>query len=478
MTNESHSPRRLPESSSAAPLPGPSAGRAFLVSIGRRTMAAASTASASASRGSSENLMTPLATPMLTLGSDPTCGLCLRDPAVSARHARIESRGETWIIRDLQSPTGVFVNDTRINEAPLKDLDRIQIGETVLLFRAGEEDKNKLTSKNLDWSVQLERLPSFAATDFPVLMTGPSGAGKEVLATAIHNSSKRRKAAFITINCSALSENLIESELFGHVKGSFTGATHDRKGAFEAARGGTLFLDEIGDLPLSLQPKLLRALENKEIRPVGSDRTIETDVRVLAATHKDLELMVHQGRFREDLYWRLNVCGIKPPALKSRMEDFTDLVYHFAKQMRVRLSHGAIERMREHSWPGNIRELKNVVSRASAYFPGAHIQAEDIDTLIDRPLKISPEAFYVAEGNLTEDIETLLPGSGGTVSSGALSSGGRVMREIEREMIIRRLVANRGNQRQTAIDLGMPKSTLHDRLKTYSIDLDQIKHLA
>ena len=411
---------------------------------------------------------------MLTLGSDPSCGLCLRDPAVSPRHARIESRGETWILRDLQSPTGVFVNDTRVNEAPLTDLDRIQIGETVLLFRSGDEDKNKLASKNQDWSLQLERLPSFAATDFPVLMTGPSGAGKEILANAIHSSSKRRKGAFVTINCSALSESLIESELFGHVKGSFSGATHDRKGAFEAARGGTIFLDEIGDLPLSLQPKLLRALENKEIRPVGSDRTIETDVRVLAATHKDLELMVQQGRFREDLYWRLNVCAIKPPALKNRMEDFTDLVYLFAKQMRVRLSHGAIERLREHSWPGNIRELKNVISRASAYFPGAHIQVEDIETLIDRPLMIAPEAFYVAEGTIPEDSSDTT----GAGAIGAMSSGGRVMREIEREMIIRRLVANRGNQRQTAIDLGMPKSTLHDRLKTYSIDLNQIKQFA
>lgn len=463
MTLESQFPPRLPESTSASPLPGPSAGRAFLISLDRRSKSTAD--------GIAENVMTPLSTPLLTLGSDPSCGLCLKDPEVSARHARIESRGETWFVRDLQSPTGVFVNNARITEAALNDLDRIQIGETVLLFRIGEEDKNKLTSKNADWNRQLERLPSFAATDFPVLMTGPSGAGKEVLANAIHTSSRRRKNSFVTINCSALSESLIESELFGHVKGSFTGATHDRKGAFESARGGTIFLDEIGDLPLSLQPKLLRALENKEIRPVGGDRTIETDVRVLAATHKDLELMVQQGRFREDLYWRLNVCVIKPPALKNRMEDFTDLVYTFAKQMRVRLSHGAIERLRDHAWPGNIRELKNVVSRASAYFPGAHIQAEDIETLIDRPLTVSPEAFYVAEGNLGDE-------GSEAIATGALSSGGRVMREIEREMIIRRLVANRGNQRQTAIDLGMPKSTLHDRLKTYSIDLNQIKQFA
>lgn len=444
---------QLPESNLETPLPGPSAGQAYLVAIARPSGRLSAPAS------------TPLSGPMLTIGSDATCGLRLFDASVSPRHARIESRGESWLIRDLQSSQGVFVNDTRVNEAPLSDLDRVQIGESVLLFRIGEADKGRLTSKNIAWNLQLDRLPAFASTDFPVLMTGPSGAGKEVIANSIHSSSKRRAGAFVTINCSALSESLIESELFGHVKGSFTGATHDRKGAFEMARGGTIFLDEIGDLPLSLQPKLLRALENKEIRPVGSDRTVETDVRVLAATHKDLELMVKQGRFREDLYWRLNVCSIKPPALKDRMEDFTDLVYFFCKQMRVRLSFGAIECLREHSWPGNVRELKNVISRASAYYPGQHIQPEDIETLIDRQMAIQPEAFHLAEPR--PDLQNS-PGP----------AGGSVMREIEREMIIRRLVANHGNQRKTAVDLGMPKSTLHDRLKTYSIDLNQIKQLA
>ena len=444
---------QLPESNLETPLPGPSAGRAYLIAMARPSGRLSGPAS------------TPLSGPMLTIGSDASCGLRLFDSTVSPRHARIESRGDSWLIRDLQSAQGVFVNDTRVNEAPLTDLDRVQIGEAVLLFRIGEADKGRLASKNIAWGLQLDRIPSFASTDFPVLMTGPSGAGKEILANAIHASSRRRTGAFVTINCSALSESLIESELFGHVKGSFTGATHDRKGAFEAARGGTIFLDEIGDLPLSLQPKLLRALENKEIRPVGSDRTVDTDVRVLAATHKDLETMVRQGRFREDLYWRLNVCAIKPPALKDRMEDFTDLVYFFCRQMRVRLSFGAIEHLREHSWPGNIRELKNVISRAAAYYPGHHIQPEDIEMLIDRQMAIAPEAFHLAEPTFESPATPT-------------TAGGSVMREIEREMIIRRLVANRGNQRKTAVDLGMPKSTLHDRLKTYSIDLSQIKELA
>lgn len=316
------------------------------------------------------------------------------------------------------------------------------------------------TSRNPAWSKQLEKLPGFAMTDFPVLLIGPSGSGKEILARAIHAASSRSKGPFVSINCGALSESLIESELFGHVRGSFTGAMNDRKGAFETARGGTLFLDEIGDLPLALQPKLLRAIENKEIRPVGSDRTIEANVRILAATHKDLATAVRLGRFREDLYWRLNVCQLRPPALNQRMEDFVDLAYSFCRQNRVRLTHAAIEHLRSHSWPGNVRELKNVIARAAAYYPGHAIQAADIADLIDR-----------VPANHAVDASEFMPPSI-SIEDG---TNGNIMREIEREMIIRRLVANRGNQRQTAIDLGMPKSTLHDRIKDYSIDLLQIK---
>lgn len=443
----------LPESTQTPRLSDPSAGRAYLVQIGR----------------AGNRISTPLSSPLLILGSDSSCGLCIKDPTVNARHARIESRGDVWTIRDLHSTQGVFVNDTRVNDAPLADLDRIRLGEAVLLFCIGEEGKNSMTSKNENWNLQLERLPAVSSTDFPVLMIGPSGSGKEVIAKAIHQASRRRAGPYVTINCSAMSESLIESELFGHVRGSFTGATHDRKGAFETARGGTLFLDEIGDLPLSLQPKLLRAIENKEIRPVGSDRLIETDVRILAATHKDLNSMVAKGKFREDLYWRLNVCMIKPPALQNRMEDFTEFVYYFCKQMRVRLSHGAIEQLRTHDWPGNIRELKNVIARAAAYFPGHHIQADEIETLLERRTSLPSAALGAASVDTLERMDSV---------NRPTNAGGSVMREIEREMIIRRLVANRGNQRQTAIDLGMPKSTLHDRLKTYSIDLDEIKQLA
>ncbi len=402
--------------------------------------------------------------PFATIGKDSGCSVVIDDDSLSDRHARFEKRGATWALRDLQSLSGVFVNDVQVNEVTLKELDQIKIGTTVFLFSLEKTRKGLIGSKNEAWNAALSRLPAFAQTDFPVLLTGPSGSGKEVLAQAVHQNSRRAKQPLVTINCGALSESLIESELFGHVRGSFTGATHDRQGAFESARGGTLFLDEIGDLPLTLQPKLLRALENSEIRPVGSDRTVRTDVRIIAATHKDLAKLVRTGQFRADLFWRLNVCVLQPPSLNERMEDFTDLIYEFCKQMRVGLSHGAIERLREHTWRGNVRELRNLIARARAYFPGERLDVSEVEWLLAQTPNI--------EADSTVDATTA-----NTLTTPSEARNGNVMREIEREMIVRRLLANRGNQRKTALELGLPKSTLHDRLKTYSIDLEEIRKL-
>ncbi len=406
--------------------------------------------------------------PFTTIGRDASCAIVIDDELLSDRHVRFEKRGATWTLRDLQSKTGVLVNDVQVADASLKELDQIKIGTSMLLFSLEKTRKGLIGSKNEEWNTALSRLPAFAQTDFPLLLTGPSGSGKEVLARAVHQSSRRANGPMVTINCGALSESLIESELFGHVRGSFTGATHDRQGAFETARGGTLFLDEIGDFPLGLQPKLLRALENSEIRPVGSDRTVHTDVRIIAATHKDLGKMVRTGRFRADLFWRLNVCVLCPPALNERMEDFTDLVYEFCKQMRVGLSHGAIERLRQHTWRGNVRELRNLIARARAYFPGERLDVREVEWLLAQTPNVEPE-------QTSEQTIDALTASSLTVPSGTRDAHGSVMREIEREMIVRRLLANGGNQRKTAIELGMPKSTLHDRLKSYSIDLEEIR---
>jgi DNA-binding NtrC family response regulator len=390
---------------------------------------------------------------VVTIGKDETCQVRLYGENVSDRHARLERKDSGFLIRDLRTLQGTYLNEARVMEAFLQEGDVLRVGDTEMTFttHAANNDEFPMKSRNPVWHSELQALNNVATTDFPVLILGPSGTGKDLIAEALHEQSTRRKGPFVSVNCSALSETLIESELFGHVKGSFTGAINDRKGAFEAARSGTLFLDEIGDLSYSLQAKLLRAIENGEIRPVGADRNVKTDVRVLAATHQNLSEKIQDGSFRSDLYFRLNVVSISPPALSLRMEDFEDLLYTFAKKLRVRFSFGAIARLKKHPWPGNIRELKNLVNRAAALYPRQQIEESHIEKLIDKSL--------------------LDPGE----QQKSLQANSPVIREIEKQMIIKRLIVNKGNQRRTAHDLGMPKSTLHDRLKYYDIDPSQFK---
>lgn len=391
------------------------------------------------------------------IGTDPSCTIPFPSKKASTRHARIEKKEDQFILRDLRSTDGTYLNGTRILEAFLQDADIIRLGDTEFRVSQLQEhnDDRRLKSKNSDWDAQLCQLPSVSQTEFPVLLLGPSGAGKDILARFIHDHSERRKGPFVSVNCSALTETLIESELFGHIKGSFTGAITDRKGAFEAARGGTLFLDEIGDLPYGLQAKLLRALENNEIRPVGSDRNVQTDVRIVAATHQNLTSKIEDQQFRSDLYFRLNVINLRVPSLKERMEDFDDLFYSIAKIHRVRFSFTAIQQLKEHHWPGNIRELKNVILRASAFYPKQSIEPEHINRLIDKVVGEVPHQYKTESINRNASVN--------------------VIKEIERQMIIKRLAANQGNQRRTAADLGIPKSTLHDRLKIYNIKIDDFK---
>lgn len=388
------------------------------------------------------------------IGRDSACHIVISQPEVNERHCRIEKKDQNYFIRDLRSTLGTFVNDTQVHEAILNEKDLIRVGNTMMYFTYETTDNVEdfpMQSKNPLWDSELKSLIHVSKTDFPVLLLGPSGTGKDVIATNIHKKSKRRNGPILNVNCSALTETLVESELFGHIKGSFTGAISDRKGAFESARGGTLFLDEIGDLPYGIQAKLLRALENNEIRPVGADKPITTDVRIIAATHQNLLDKIRDGSFRSDLYYRLNVVTISPPPLASRMEDFDELLYSFAKQYRVSFSFNSIQKLKAHSWPGNIRELKNLVARASAFFPKQHIEELHIERLIEKT------------------------NFGSASFSTSSSAPMPVIKEIEKQMIIKRLIANRGNQRRTAQDLGMPKSTLHDRLKCYNIDITEFK---
>lgn len=408
----------------------------------------------------SEKIQLPLQE-ATTLGTDEHCTYKVFSPGVSARHLRIEIKNNYVTIKDLQSHSGTFVNETKIQEAHLQIHDIIRLGDYEFSFQQVTVEKKNplLESKNNKWHSDLIKIPQIAQSEFSVLLLGSSGTGKDVLARAIHHCSTRASGPMVSVNCSALTETLIESELFGHVKGSFTGAINDRKGAFEAARGGTLFLDEIGDLPLSMQAKLLRALENNEIRPVGSDRTLKTDVRIIAATHQNLIQKSQLGEFRQDLFYRLNVISIETPNLNQRIEDFEDLIYSFAKSMRVRFSHGAIEILKKYEWPGNIRELKNLVAKASALHAGELITEEHVEKLLGNKviLHTSPSAPLKV------------------VHSSPAISKLPVLKEIEKELIISGLIKYHGNQKRTAQELAIPKSTLHDRLKYYEIDVKKFK---
>ncbi len=236
-----------------------------------------------------------------------------------------------------------------------------------------------------------EMVARIAPTDSTVLVTGESGTGKEVIARAIHAASPRREAPFVGINCAAIPSELLESELFGHVRGAFTGADRARRGLLEAARGGTLFLDEIGDMPPEMQAKLLRVLQERKVRRVGGDTEIPVDVRVIAATHRDLPALVRQGRFREDLYYRLNVIRIDVPPLRERRDDLPEFVHHFLRRHAARMGRRIeridprfLEALARHDWPGNVRELENVIERAVALAPG--------DTLV--PETLPPEILH------------------------------------------------------------------------------------
>ncbi len=272
-----------------------------------------------------------------------------------------------------------FVGDLRRSADQLErvDLDLDLDLDAALPVRYGMIGRSPAMLKVFDL---VERV---ANSEVSVLVTGPTGAGKELVARAIHEQSARKSKPFLAENCAAVPANLIESELFGHVKGSFTGAVKDRKGHFAAANGGTVFLDEIGDMPLEMQSKLLRVLEERKVRPVGGNRTVDVDIRLVAATHRDLEQASKEGRFRADLYYRLNVITIHVPSLDDRKSDIAPLARFFLAQSneqmgrQVKLSTEALHALEARSWPGNVRELNNALQRAVALSSGI-IAAQDV----------------------------------------------------------------------------------------------------
>ena len=326
----------------------------------------------------------------------------------------------------------------------------------------------------------LKSIGQVAASEATVLITGESGTGKELVARCIHQHSLRAKGPFVAVNCAAIPENLIESELFGHEKGAFTGATNLKPGKFELCDGGTIFLDEIGDMSLPTQTKVLRAIQEGEIQRVGGTTTIKVSVRLVAATNKDLEAMVASRQFREDLYYRLNVFRIRLPALRHRKTDIPLLVDYMLqrqsaakKQRPKRLTTEALDALLAYDWPGNVRELENVVQRANVLAKGETILAQDLPPDVLSPRKATPAAAPTAGAAPAAAIPegVAVPAAAGlTGAYDAIyrqlrtADGRDILAAIELDMIRRAMEETRGNQLRSALILGINRSTLKKRL--------------
>ena len=320
-------------------------------------------------------------------------------------------------------------------------------------------------------------LARLMGTDLTVMITGESGTGKELIARALHDYGKRRSGPFVAVNMAAIPRELIESELFGHERGAFTGAAARSAGRFEQAMGGTLFLDEIGDMPLEAQTRLLRVLQNGEYLPVGGRNPVRADVRIIAATHRDLRQLVRQSLFREDLFYRLNVVPIRLPALRERAEDVPELTAHFLAEAAGQglplksLDPAALERLKRHPWPGNVRELENLVRRLAALYPQEVIGPEVVEAEL---ADAAPQQLAVRAGeSLSEAVERHLRGYFAAHRDGMPASGlyDRVLREIERPLLQLSLAATRGNQIKAAELLGLNRNTLRKKLRDLDIEV-------
>jgi transcriptional regulator with GAF, ATPase, and Fis domain len=405
---------------------------------------------------------------VIRVGKAPDNDLPVTDETVSRVHFEIVRDAKGYLLRDMRSTNGTFLDGAEIKEAYIRAGSVISAGASELKFTPFEERIEILPSEQEHLGEMVARsrpmreifglLERIAHTDATVLIEGETGTGKDMIARTLHTLSRRADAPFIVVDCGAVAGTLIESELFGHEKGSFTGAVAARQGAFELANGGTVFLDELGELSLDLQPKLLRVLEQREFRRVGGSKTLKVDLRVVAATRKDLRSEVEKGKFREDLYFRLNVVPIVAPPLRERREDVPLLVDHFLEKLakgtdRPQLSDNARAALMAHDWPGNVRELRNVLERALALNSDpAHLVA---------PLGDNPIFGGNSQGELR--------------MSFAPDRSFREQKEVwvekfERQYLEWLLKRSDGNISKAARDADMDRKYLHKLLKKYEID--------
>jgi len=415
---------------------------------------------------------------LIRIGSKGDNDLLIPDNTVSRYHAELFRDGQDVLLRDLASTNGTFVEGHRVREVFLKSNTVFRVGKTPIRFEPTSEDLQIYPSRREQMGQMIGRsikmrevfgiLEKVAPTDVTLIIEGETGTGKELVARAAHQFSRRAKEPLVVFDCGAVPETLIESELFGHEKGSFTGAIMTRPGVFEAAHGGTLFLDEIGELPLDLQPKLLRVLEQREVRRVGSNTTKKIDVRVVAATNRDLKEEVKAGRFREDLYYRLAVIGITLPTLRERPDDIVPLARHFLKRIASnRNEDGSIrvtefspevrQRLENYDWPGNVRELYNTMERACSFADGSEVNT------IDLPEQLRGAKTQVLKG---VQVHKNLPFK---------QAKEKIVELFEREYLVELLKRNDLNISQAAREAEIDRKSISRLLKKHGIKIHGLK---
>ena len=425
--------------------------------------------------GPSKGKKLDLNRPATRIGKRENNELVVEDKTVSRNHLEIVQAEDSYQLKDLESTNGTFINELRVKEAYLSPGDVIRIGNTRIEFVAFDEKvqiepstKNEfgpLTGRSRKMRQIFGLLERIAPTNATVIVEGETGTGKELVARAIHENSARKGKGFAVFDCGGVAENLIESELFGHVKGAFTGAIATRRGAFEEASGGTIFLDEIGELSLDLQPKLLRALEQREVRKVGANDPMAVDVRVICATNRNLRKEVSEGRFREDLYYRLSVVKIQIPPLRERPDDIPFLIERFlangkfnqlpdGKLKVSRVEDDALKMLARYQWPGNVRELLNILERVAPMVTGNSVTGRDIAYIfqeIDRDEEEATERMSV---------DMRLPFK---------EAKQKIVEGFEKDYLAALLRRNNYNISKTAREAGIDRKHIRNLLKKYGI---------
>ncbi len=417
---------------------------------------------------------------LFRIGKAETSDLMLTDDTVSRAHCEIIRDDKGYLVRDLGSTNGTMLDGAEVKEAYLKPGAILTVGKVELRLRPFNERIELLPSERdtfgevVGHSVRMREIfglcERLAPTDVTVLLGGETGTGKDVLARAIHQHSARNKSALIVVDCGAVVGTLIESELFGHEKGAFTGATQQRAGAFELAHGGTIFLDEVGELPLDLQPKLLRVLETRSFRRVGGNKEIKVDIRVVAASKRNLQLEVERGKFREDLYFRLAVVSVDLPSLRERREDIPAIAKHLLARIDDRSAQGAspltmdahvLDALSGHDWPGNVRELRNVLERA-AYLS----RAEGFSTLALNALPVAQRVgggLGLAKTREAGSAPNFVPGES------YRATRTRFEDEFERTYVTWLLERHEGNISAAARDADMDRKYLYKLAKKHNL---------